>query len=312
MKRVFILVVLMSAAVLAVGQTAAPAQKPQSGAAPSQTAQPGQTQQAPAAPAPAPGIKAPPQAKTQDEFKAFQEAAAKTTAADTETASNDFAAKFPNSELRTLLYRKAMYDYQNTNNAEKAIEMGRKMLAIDPDNPEALVMVATFLSEKTRDTDLDRDERLAEATKDAQRALQTVDTDLMLPATMPPEQVTAVKKQMKGMAYGALGTIAIAKKDYPGAETALTQATQLYPTDALSWLRLAYALDQEKKYQEAVTPANNCIQNSADQPQVNNLCKTERDRLTKLTAAPAAPATTPSPTAAPTNPPKPTTPPPGN
>ncbi len=301
MKRVFILAVLMSAAALALAQTAAPAQKPQSGAQPAAT-----PQAAPAAPTPAPGTKAPPQAKSQDEFKAFQAAAAKTTAADSEAAANDFAAKFPDSDLRALLYRKAMYDYQNTNNAEKAIEMGRKMLALDPNNPEALVMVATFLAEKTRDTDLDRDERLAEATKDAQLALQTVDNDLMLPPNMPPEQITAVKSQMKGMAYGALGTIGIAKKDWPGAETNLRQATQLYPTDPLSWLRLAYALDQEKKYAEAMAPANNCIQNSADQPQVNNLCKTERDRLIKLTApAPAAPA------AAPATAPKPTTPPPG-
>jgi tetratricopeptide (TPR) repeat protein len=296
MKRVFILVVLLSAAAVAIGQTAAPAQKPQSGAAAPQT------QPAPAAPAP--GVKPPPQAKTQDEFKAFQEAAAKTTAADSEAAANAFAAKFPASELRVLLYRKVMYDYQGINNADKAIDMGRKMLGIDADNPEALVMVATFLSEKTRETDLDRDERLAEATKDAERALQTVDTDLMLPGSMPPEQVEAVKKQMKGMAYGALGTIAIAKKDFPAAETALKQATQLYSSDPLSWLRLAYSQDQEKKYPDALTSANNCIQTSADQPQVNNLCKTERDRLMKLTGAPAA---TPSPAAAP----KPATPPPG-
>jgi tetratricopeptide (TPR) repeat protein len=296
MKRAVILWALIAVAAMAVAQTGGTQQQAppaQSGA--QQT--PGQ-QPAAGAPAAAPqqpaGTKRPPQAKNQDEFKAFQDANAKTTATDTEAAADAFAQKYPDSELRVLLYRKALYDYQNANQADKAIEMGRKIIGIDPNNPEALVMTATFLAERTRETDLDRDERLAEATRDAQKGLQTIDTDIMLPATMAPEQVTAVKNQMKGMAYAALGTAAIAKKDYAGAETNLKQASQAYAGDPLVWLRLAYALDQEKKYAEALTPANNCIQYASDQPQVANLCKTERDRLVKLTQSPATPAAAPT------------------
>ena len=297
MKRAVMLWALIAVAALAVAQTTGGAQ---------QTAPPAQTgaQQAPgqqpaagaqaAQPQQPAGTKRPPQAKNQDEFKAFQEANAKTTATDTEAAAEAFAQKYPDSELRVLLYRKALYDYQNANQADKAIEMGRKIIGIDPNNPEALVMTATFLAERTRETDLDRDERLAEATRDAQKGLQTIDTDIMLPATMAPEQVTAVKSQMKGMAYAALGTAAIAKKDYAGAEANLKQAAQAYAGDPLVWLRLAYALDQEKKYAEALTPANNCIQYASDQPQVANLCKTERDRLVKLTQSPATPAAAPT------------------
>ena len=289
MKRAVMLVVLITTAALAVAQTAGTQQqKP-----PAQSGAPAAAQQ-PATPPPAAqpagpsGSKRPPQAKNQDEFKAFQDANAKTTPADTEAAADAFAQKFPDSELRLLLYRKALYDYQNSNNADKAIEMGRKMIALDPNNPEALVMTATFLAERTRETDLDRDERLAEAVRDATKALQTVDTDIMLPPTMSEDQAKAVKSQMKGMAYAALGTAAVSKKDYPEAEKNLKEAAQLYPGDPLVWLRLAYALDQEKKYAEGVTPANNCIQYASDQPAVANLCKTERDRLVKLTQSPAA------------------------
>lgn len=303
MKRVFILIVLLTAAAMVLAQTSRAAQQKPSQPA---TGQQPAAQQTPATPGQQPGTQAappvghrPPQAKTQDEFKAFQEASAKTGPTDSEAAASDFATKFPQSELRELLYRKAMYEYQNQNNAEKAIDMGRKMIQLDPDNPEALVMVATFLSEKTRETDLDRDERLSEGTRDAQKALQTVDTNIMLPANIPPEQAEGIKKQMKSMAHGALGTISIAKKDYAAAENELRTATQLYPPDPLNWLRLAYSLDQQKKYQEALVPAGNCVQYSADQPQVNNLCKAERDRLTKLVSSPPAaqtPPTSPAPT----------------
>lgn len=299
MKRVVVLLALITAAAMAVAQSTGtqqqtpPAQQQQ----PAAGAQQGQAAAGAAAQPQQPaGTKRPPQAKNQEEFKAFQDANAKTTPADTEAAADAFAQKYPDSELRVLLYRKALYDYQNQNNADKAIEMGRKMLALDPNNPEALTMTAMFLAERTRETDLDRDERLAEAVRDAEKALQTVDTDIMLPANMPPDQVTAVKNQMKGMAYSALGTADVSKKDYVGAEKNLKQAAQMYAGDPLVWLRLAYALDQQKKYAEAVTPANNCIQYSADQPQVQNLCKSERDRLVKLTQSPAAgtPATPPS------------------
>ena len=61
-----------------------------------------------AAPATPPAGKRPPQAKTQAEFDAYKVAAADTDAAAMEKAADDFAAKFPDSELRILLYRTAM------------------------------------------------------------------------------------------------------------------------------------------------------------------------------------------------------------
>src|ERR1051325_8657580 len=272
MKRVVVFFALMTVAAVAVAQTAGQAKPPAQSGAPSTPAQQPQARAPPPPQQPA-GSKRAPQAKNQDEFKAFQEANAKTAPAEAEAAADAFAQKYPDSELRVLLYRKALYDYQNTNQADKAVEMGRKMIALDPTNPEALVMTATFLAERTRDTDLDRDERLGEATRDANKALQTVDTDIMLPANMPAEQAAAVKSQMKGMAYAALGTSAIAKKDYAEAEKNLKQAAQLYAADPLVWLRLAFSLDQQKKYAEGIGPTNSCIQYAADQPQVATLCK---------------------------------------
>lgn len=305
MKRLTVVLALISAAAMASAQTAGtqPQQQQPSQQQPTQqqpAQQPGAAQTAPAqaappAPPPIPGTKRPPAAKNQDEFKAYQDAATKTSPAETEAAADAFAQAHPDSELRELLYRKAMYEYQNANNADKAIEMGRKILAIDPNNPEALVMTATFLAERTRDTDLDKDERLAEAATDANKALQTVDTDLMVPGTLTADQVTGLRNQMKGMAYAALGTADIAKKDWPGAEKSLKQASQMYAGDPLVWLRLAYSLDKQNKFAEAVQPASNCIQYATQQPQVANLCQQEKDRVAKLAQAP--PSASPAPTA---------------
>ena len=136
MKRAAIILGILSFAVWAGAQTSGqPASQnpPAAGAA---------TPAAGAATPAAPAVKRPPQAKTQPEFDAYKAAAASTDAAGLEKASDDFATKFPDSELRVLLYKNAMRLYQNANNAEKTEAMGRKVIGFDGDDPEALVTVA--------------------------------------------------------------------------------------------------------------------------------------------------------------------------
>ena len=103
----------------------------------------------------APQGKRPPQTKTQAEYDAYQAAIAMKDPAQMETATNDFATKFPDSEVRKLLFLANMRMYQASNNPDKTVEVGRKVLASDPDDPEALITVANILAERTRDTDLD-------------------------------------------------------------------------------------------------------------------------------------------------------------
>jgi len=104
-------------------------------------------QAAPAQGTTAPATKRPPQAKTQPEFDAWKLAAASTDAAGLEKAADDFATKFPDSELRILLYKNTMRLYQNANNAEKTEGIGRKVLSLDGDDPEALVIVAEVIAD---------------------------------------------------------------------------------------------------------------------------------------------------------------------
>jgi hypothetical protein len=159
MKRAAMILGMLSAATfLAAQQQTSPAQ-PQQPAG-------GTSQQGSAAPAPAVG-KRPPQAKTQPEFDGYNAAMAnQKDAAAMEKAADDFATKFPDSELRVLLYKAAMRAYQNANNGDKMLETAQKLLKLDPDDPEALIASAEVITERTRDTDLDKDQRFAEATKE--------------------------------------------------------------------------------------------------------------------------------------------------
>lgn len=240
----------------------------------------------------APAGKRPPQAKTQPEFEAYKAAIALTDPAALEKAADDFATKFPESELRVVLYKAAMQKYQQANNADKMMEMGRKALSYDPDDPEALLGVAQVLVEQTHDTDLDKDQKIAEARKDSERALATVDTDVPT-SGYPPEQLEAFKNFMRSEAYLILGTLSFKSNQWADAETNLRKSIDVFPQqpDPVAVFRLAVALDEQNKYPEAMKYANQAVDMTKDRPDsgVGKAARDEKDRLEKLTGA--APAT---------------------
>ena len=251
----------------------------------------------PAAGAAAPAAKHPPQAKTQPEFDAYKAANANPNdGAAMEKASDDFAAKFPESELRVILYRTTMHAYQAANNADKMLEMARKVLKIDPDDPEALVGAAQVLAERTRDSDLDKDQRLDEAAQMAQKSLTTVDTDIIAPAGTPQDKLDAYKAFLKSSAYSILGTISFNRDKFADAEGFFRKSIDALPSqpDPIAVLRLALSLDKQDKYADALKVANQAVQLTEENSAAGGLARKEQDRLVKLTGGAAAPAATPA------------------
>lgn len=287
MKRAALIVGILSFAVWAGAQTSGqPAQQtpPAAGAA------------TPAAGVAAPAVKRPPQAKTQPEFDAYKAAAASTDAASLEKASDDFANKFPDSELRVLLYKNAMRLYQNANNAEKTEAMGRKVIGFDGDDPEALVTVAEVIAERTHDTDIDKDQRYAEAISMAQKATTTVDTDIQVPAGTPQDKIDSYKALLRSNAYSVIGTIEFKKENFPAAQDNLQKSIDAYPSnpDPVVVLRLALTLDKEQKYPEALKVASRAVEMTQDNTVIGTPARHERDRLQQLTGGTApTPAQTP-------------------
>jgi tetratricopeptide (TPR) repeat protein len=238
-----------------------------------------------------------PQAKTQDEYKAYQDAASKTDAAQMEAAADAFAAKYPNSDLKAALYIRTMNMYGQANNTEKVIAMGRKAIAADPSNPVPLVQVGSALVESTRDTDMDRDQRLAEAAKDAQGAIDNIN-NLLVPPDAPADKVAGVKASILSMAYDTLGMVNMNKKDFAAAEQEFLKAvdaTKAQP-EAVVYLRLSVAQDQLKEYPQALDSATKAEQYAPAGSAAQNLAKQQQDRLHKLMAGdkPAPSGATPA------------------
>lgn len=297
--------------------TPPPARQPTGTTAPTTTpatptSQPAAQTAAPAAPAqpqaPAtPPHKTPPAAKTADEFAAYNAAVGNQDTAAAEKAADDFAAKFAQSDLRGLLYSNIMRRYQQANDSEKTLEMGRKVLTYEPNDPVALVMAATVLAERTREGDLDREERYDEAIKYAQRSLETINSDLMVPGNATAEQIDSAKKVLQSMAHSAVGMVDLDRKNDAAAAQEFQQSINLSSpgqVEPLTYLRLALAQDHQKQYPAALTSANKAVESSPANSPVAMLAKQEVDRLSKLTGSSAPAAANPAPA-----PPSSTTPP---
>lgn len=284
------------------------AQQPPAG----QSAGAAQAQQPAVAVQPA-GTRRPPQAKSQEEINAYNDIRRMGVGPQAEAAAKEFEAKFPQSELRALIYQNLMDAYQASNNAAKATEMGRKSVAADPENAVVLVLLANDIAEGTRETDLDRDQQYAEAMKYAQHALEIMDTGVVVAPGTPAERVTMMKQLLTAMAHSAMGFVELNRHNDPAAEQHLRLSSQLniVQPDPMVYLRLAIALDHQSKYTDALVATNRVLE-LAPAGGVGDLARQEKDRLQKLTAPPkppaaanpAPPAAQPTPTPAPQTPPK--------
>ncbi len=253
----------------------------------------------------------PPQAKTKEEFDAYKAGAALTNPDQVLAAADQFAQKYPESELKELLYVQAMNGFAQQNRADKEIEAARKAVAIDPHDPNPLIHVASALVEVTHDNDLDKEQRYAEAAKDAQAAIDNINTGLHIPPNVSEAQVQAVKNSILALAYETLGVIAMQKQDFAGAETNFQTAADISKAQpsARVYLRLSVAQDNEKKYAEALVNANKALQYSQQGSVEQTLAKQQQTRLQKLVgegaepSIPAPGATPPPATTSAANPP---------
>jgi tetratricopeptide (TPR) repeat protein len=221
-----------------------------------------------------------PQARSQQERTDFNAAYALTGAATEEAAAIDFSNRYPTSNLRRYLYSSAMLQYQRENNPAKMLAMGERVLALDPDNPLALVLTATALADSLGDHDRDRDKKISTIKHNATRAIQAAEEGYSERLTGG----TAYKTTLQSMAYSALGIMKLKTGDDAGAEKDLKIATELAKIrpDGHAWYHLALAQDHRKKYAAALSSVEQALQLASSDPELQKLAEVEHERLAGL------------------------------
>jgi len=245
------------------------------------TSAPPAAQTAPAKPAPRP--------KTQAEANDFKAAFATSGGAASEKAANDFAAKYPQSELREGLYQRAMHEYQTEGSQDKVVAMAQKVLELDSTNSVALVLTATALSDSLKENDPDQ-QKVKEILTNANLALETIDTSFQPPTQVTPEQLTMYKNMLKAGAHSALGVTNFKMGNYPGAETELKAALDLTKAqpDPYTYYQLALAQERQKKFPEALASTNEGLKYAGSDANITRLLTAKREQVTREASEPPA------------------------
>ena len=222
----------------------------------------------------------PPRARSQQEHDDFMAAYTVKSAVAAEKTTEDFAARYPDSELRRYLYSNTMHAYQNENNPAKMLAMGEKVLSLDPEDAMALVLTATALADNLGESDPDREKKIGTIKKNTTHAIQGLKTGGVYQTTL------------QSMAYSALGIMKLKTGDDAGAEKDLKSAADLEKIrpDPYVWYHLALAQDHRKKYLAALSSVEQALQLSSSIPALQRMAEVEHERLNALTRHAKRPA----------------------
>lgn len=252
-----------------------------------------------------PAGKRPPQAKTQEEFAAFQRIQQATTPDEKIAAAEEFLVKFPDTELKGFVRKAQMQAAYQKNDPAKVREFGEMAMGMTEDDPEILITLAYVIPQGVKDTDLDKEQNLGAAEGYAKKALDTLDKLPKNPA-LSDEQWKQALSGARAQAYESLGMVADVRKQLDPAEENYRKALE-QQDNANTWYRLgrilvsqAQALDKKgdnpggtKKYEDALAAYEKVVAagGTSVAPMRDRLKKVVEDRKAAATP-PAAPPKT--------------------
>jgi tetratricopeptide (TPR) repeat protein len=239
--------------------------------------------QAPAAAPPVKLDKKGPGPKSKEEVQAvtalFQ---AQAQAPDDEIkAAEALLTKFADSDYKAIALEIEAEAYQKKNENEKAIAFGEQALQADPKNFDADNLLANILAATTRETDLDKDEKLTKAEKyahDAMDALQGGKPPLFAKATDAAWAKTVAGAQ--SLSWQALGNAALVRKKTDEAIADFEKGVEANP-DPILMIRTGRALLAARKYDDAITWFQKAIDSPDVPANIKGIAQNDKDRAQK-------------------------------
>ena len=220
--------------------------------------------------------------KSDKETQAIQAIQKAKTPDDIIAAAENLLTKFADTEFKSAALVEEAQAYDQKGDSNKALSNGRLALEADPKNVDALILVALELAGHTRDTDLDKTDKLAEADKDIKAALDIVPTEAKPGPQVTDAQWEEEKKLSTARGHYALGLIAMARKKPDVAASEYKLAVDGSPAPDPIWMiRLGAADNQAGKYDDAIAVLDKVIAMPDLNPQYKNVAQNERANAVK-------------------------------
>jgi tetratricopeptide (TPR) repeat protein len=185
-------------------------------------------------------------------------------------AADELVTKYADTQFKETALLQEAEAYKNKNDADKAQIYGEQALAANAKSYQAQLMLGEILASKTRENDLDKEEKLTKATKYLSDAIVNVQT-----ASKPNPQITDAqweegKKFVVAEAHNGLGMVALVRKKYDIAATEFKSAADSDPQPAYL-VRLASSLHSSGKEAEAIEVCDKVLADPQLHPQIKQV-----------------------------------------
>jgi tetratricopeptide (TPR) repeat protein len=245
----------------------------------------------------------PPTVKSQAEAEAIKAIFSATDADSRIKAADALLVKFADTEFKAIALMIAAVSYQQKNDVEKMMVYAERTLQADPNNYNTMLMLAAALAQRTREFDLDREEKLDQSEKYARKAIELLKTALKPNPTLTDEQWEGVKKDLNAQAHEALGMGAMVRKKYDVAITEFKIAIEVATVpDAATMVRLGAVYNQAGKHDDAVAILDKVLNTANVHPQIKQFAQAEKVRALQAKGAVPTPGATTVPAPAPAQP----------
>jgi tetratricopeptide (TPR) repeat protein len=224
-----------------------------------------------------------PQPKSKGELEALQ---ALFNAQDPDArikAADGLVSNYADTDFKDTALFMAAFSYQQKNDPENAVIYAERVLEANPKHYQSMLMLAELTAQRTREHDLDKEEKLSKAEKYAKGAQDLIKTAEKPNPSITDEQWEAGRKDMSAQALQALGLVAMVRKKYDDAATqfkaALDSSSQ---PDPATMVRLGAAYNQAGKPDEAIPILEKVMAMTDVHPSIKQFAQAEKARAAQI------------------------------
>ncbi len=222
--------------------------------------------------------------KSPEEQEAFMNVQNAASVQDRASAAVKFIADHSDSDYVGLASYMAMLSFQQLNDFENMVLYGDMVLESSP-VPSVLtgtlISLAVAIPNRTREFDLDKEEKLAKAEDFAKRAMALIPTLSKMDPSMTDDAWLQTKMDFMAQCHEAIGTVQLKRENYEQAEASLRRALDMTPVPvAFTMYNLGIALSEQNKKEEAGTLFDRCSEAGGVQAgDGSDLCATLKGEL---------------------------------
>lgn len=198
-------------------------------------------------------------------------------------AVENLITKFADTEFKGFALYIATVSAQQKNDFEKMMLYGERTLDSDPKNYATMLLMANAIAQRTREHDLDKEEKLGRAEKLANQAAELVKTAAKPNPQLTDEQWAGAKKDFEAQGHEALGLVAMVRKKYDVAINELKAAVET-SQDVATSVRLGQVYNLAGKHDEAIAVLDKVMANAEAGAQIKQIAQAEKARAVQAKA----------------------------